>query len=328
MVGKWGICSIHFINRLLLINLLLFTTVKAESTLDGLPLEQYLAAANAVIVFTSQDGLSSGVYNFTNTDTQMRMYNLPLQFHFDPISEHSNLFVITDMGYSDTRNSSESLIDTNGTILTGTNQLQSYILGAGLGVRTYLTEHSAVLFGGEFIYSRLGVSERVGDGLGEDDVTGFFGDDIKHNYSYKLFAEYVYKREVHEHKVVLKTNYKLYKTLNEFTVKEVVDGVVTDVLSLQSQTSVASLMLSYETSPLARYHDMSFTLEPFVKGNYVWGDLADVAQISGYGTLGLSAYWNTPAKTAYIYRYFIEPSISKGDGLEGLNLSIGFSLDF
>jgi len=303
-------------------------SLQAAPVLDDLPLEQYLAAANAVIVFTSQDGLSSGIYNFTNTDTQMRMYNLPLQFHFDPISEHSNLFVITDMGYSDTRNSSENVIDINGTILTGTNQLQSYVFGVGLGVRTYLTEHSAILFGGEFIYSRLGVSERVGDGLGEDDITGFFGDDIKHNYSYKIFAEYVYKREVREHKVMLKTNYKLYKTLNEFTVKEVVGGVVTDVLSLKSQTSVASLMLSYETSPLAKYHDMSFTLEPFIKGNYVWGDLADVAQISGYGTLGLSAYWNTPEKTAYIYRYFIEPSVSKGDGLEGLNLSIGFSLDF
>ena len=97
---------------------------------------------------------------------------------------------------------------------------------------------------------------------------------------------------------------------------------------MRSQTSVASLMVGFETNSLYNYHQMSLTLEPFVKGNYIWGDLANVAQLSGYGTVGMSAYWNTPKSDVYVYRYFIEPSISKGDGLEGLNLSVGFSLDF
>jgi hypothetical protein len=73
---------------------------------------------------------------------------------------------------------------------------------------------------------------------------------------------------------------------------------------------------------------MSLTLEPYLKANYVGGDLANVIQVTNYGTVGLSAYWNTPEKSAHIRRYFIEPSWSRGDGLEGYNLSFGFSLDF
>ncbi len=312
--------------RIVLLWMLLFNTLEAQSTLDGLALEQYLAAANTVIVFTSQDGLSSGVYNFTKTGTQMRMYNLPLQYHFDPLTDNSNIFLTFDMGYSDTRNDRD--IDVNGTFLNINNQLQSYIGGVGLGIRHKLGTHSAILFGGEIIYSRLGVSTRTGDGLSEDDISGFFDKSARDNFSYKLFAEYVYRRTIHKHKIFLKSNYKLYHTLNEFKVPEVVEGVVSDVLSLTSQTSVFSVICGYESNPLYQYEEMSFTLEPYFKGNYVWGDLADVAQISAYGTAGLGFYWNTPEKSAYIYRYFIEPSISKGDGLEGLNLSIGFSLDF
>ena len=312
--------------RIVLLWMLLFSTIKAQGTLEGLALEQYLAAANAVIVFTSQDGLSSGIYNFTKTGTQMRMYNLPLQYHFDPLTDNSNLFMTFDMGYSDSRN--DRAVDINGTLLNIDNQLQSYIGGVGLGIRYKVASHSAILFGGEIIYSRLGVSTRTGDGLSEDDISSFFDKNAKDNFSYKLFVEYVYRRTIHEHKIFLKSNYKLYHTLNEFKVPEVVEGVVTDVLSLSSQTSVFSLLCGYETNPLYRYDEMSFTMEPFLKGNYVWGDLADVAQINFYGTAGLSFYWNTPEKSAFIYRYFIEPSISKGDGLEGLNLSIGFSLDF
>ena len=312
--------------RIVFFWLALLSTLKAESVLDGMALEQYLASANAVIVFTSQDGLSSGIYNFTKTGTQMRMYNLPLQYHFDPLTDNSNLFMTFDMGYSDSRN--DRNVDVNGTFLNIDNQMQSYVGGIGLGIRYKLTTHSAILFGGEIIYSRIGVSARTGDGLSEDDISGFFDKSARDNFSYKLFAEYVYTRTMNEHKISLKTNYKLYHTLNEFKVADVVEGVVNDVLSLSSQTSVFSLLCAYETKPLFHHEEMNFTMEPYLKGNYVWGDLADVAQINFYGTAGLSFYWNTPEKSAYIYRYFIEPSISKGDGLEGLNLSVGFSLDF
>ena len=312
--------------RKLLFMFLLFTSLRGDEVLDNLARDAYLASINAVIVFTSQDGLSSGIYRFTNIETEMRMYNLPFQYQFGALSEHTNLFLIMDLGYSDTTSNREIAI--GGRTLHKNNRLQTYVGGLGLGIRYRPTEHSDLQFGGEMIYSRAGVTTRVGEGLNGEDVKNFFSDDFNENYSYKLLAEYIYHREIQKHKVYVRVNYKLYQTLSEITVGGVVGDIVEDVFSLRSQTSVASATLSYETKPLYSYHDMSFTLEPFVKGNYIWGDLATVAEINGYGTVGLTAYWNTPKKAVYIYRYFIEPSVSKGYGLEGANLSLGFSLDF
>jgi len=303
-------------------------SLKAIEDLDSLEAGRYLSLSNAVIVFTSQDGLSSGVYRFTNVNTEMTMYNLPFQYQFAPLTEKTNLFLILDLGYSNTHSDRDIDVDNNSTtpVLNIGNQLQSYVVGLGVGVRYKATEHSELQFGGELLYSRLGLFERNGGAL-DGSIDNFFGQ-TRDTYSYKLLAEYIYHRKIREHKVYTRFNYKLYKSFSDIKIGEIIGEIVDDVKSLRSQTSVASVTLSYETNPLYSYHDMSFTMEPYLKGNYIWGDMADVAQINGYGTAGLSFYWNTPQKSANIYRYFIEPSISKGEGIEGLNLGIGFSLDF
>ena len=315
--------------RILLIIFLFVVALKAIEDLDSLEAAQYLSLSNAVIVFTSQDGLSSGVYRFTYVDTEMTMYNLPFQYQFEPLTENSNLFMILDLGYSNTRSDRDIDVDTNSTtspILNITNQLQSYVVGLGIGVRYKATENSELQFGGELLYSRLGLFSRTERAL-DGSISHFF-DNTRDTYSYKLLAEYIYHREIHKHKVYTRFNYKLYKSFSDIKIREIIGGIIEDIKSLRSQTSVASVTLSYETNSLYSYHDMSFTMEPYLKGNYIWGDMADVVQIDAYGTAGVSFYWNTPEKSANIYRYFIEPSISKGHGIEGLNLGIGFSLDF
>ena len=306
--------------------ILLFSLSNATSIKDQLTQDAYLATVNAAIVFTSQDGLSSGVYRFTNLNTQMTMYNLPLTFHFGKVTENANFFMMTDAGYSDMRH--DGKVEDNASLLHYYNRMQTYVVGLGGGIRYTLAGHSSLLFGGELLYSRIGISAREDRLINDDTVTNFFDSDFNANISYKLLAEYIYKRTIKKHEIYTKFNYKLYKTLSEFKVSDVLSDIVGDIGSLQSQTSVASVMLGYETAPIFGYHEMDFTLEPYVKANYIWGDLANVAKINGYGTLGVSAYWNTPETSYYIYRYFIEPSVSKGYGLEGLNLSVGFSLDF
>lgn len=312
--------------RIIFLVFLFVSSCKATTLDEQLAQDAYLATVNAAIVFTSQDGLSSGVYRFTKIDTQMRMYNLPLSYHFDPFTERTNLFMVFDFAYSDTR-SDNSVEDVNGTLLNVDNQLQTYVAGIGGGLRYRATDHSDLLIAGELFYSRVGLSVRAEDGLNPGDVTNFFSDDFNQNFSYKLMAEYDYHRNYKGYDLYTKLNYKLYKTLSKLDFS-VIDEIVSDLKSLSSQTMVSSLIVGFETEPLYRHNDMSLTLEPYMKGNYIWGDLASIAQVSSYATVGLSVYWNTPEKSAYIYRYFIEPSVSRGNGLEGLNLSLGFSLDF
>lgn len=312
--------------RIFILFLLLWSSVEATTLDEQLAQDAYLATVNAAIVFTSQDGLSSGLYRFTKIDTEMRMYNLPLSYHFDPLTDHTNLFMVFDLAYSDTQ--SDAAVDINGTLLDLNNRLQTYVGGIGGGIRYRAAEHSDLLFGGEILYSRVGLTARSEEGVGSGEVKNFFSDDFNENYSYKLFAEYAYHQFYHEYYIYTKLNYKLYKTLSKLDFTDIVEGVVDDIVSLNSQTTVASLIMGFETKPLYTYETMNLTLEPYVKGNYIWGDLAKVAQISSYATAGVSVYWNTPKESLYIYRYFIEPSVSRGEGLEGLNLSLGFSLDF
>ena len=312
--------------RIILLLFLFFSSAKATTLDEQLAQDAYLATVNAAMVFTSQDGLSSGIYRFTKIDKEMRMYNLPLNYHCDPLTEKTNLFILFDLGYSVT-SGDQSVEDSNGSLLHLDNQLQTYVVGIGGGLRYLATEHSDLLIAGELLYSRVGLTVRAEDGLNPSDVTNFFSDDFNQNFSYKLMAEYAYHRNYRGYDIYTRLNYKLYKTLSKLDLS-VIDDIISDITSLSSQTSVSSLIIGFETDPLYRYNDMRLTLEPSLKGNYIWGDLAKVAQISSYATAGLGVYWNTPEKSAYIYRYFIEPSISRGNGLEGLNLSIGFSLDF
>jgi hypothetical protein len=296
---------------------------------DTLAKDVYLATVNAAIVFTSQDGLSSGIYHFTKVNVDMRMYNLPLTYQFDPLSENTNLFMVFDLAYSDTRNSAEiQNIDPatlpSDPILHVDNRLQTYIGGIGGGLRYRLSEHSDFSLGGEILYSRVGIAVRAGDSLNGSDIKNFFKDDFSENFTYKLFAQYDYHRLYKGYKTYFTLNYKLYKTLSALNLV----NLVGDVVSLNSQTYVTSLHLGMETAPLYRYGNMNLTLEPFLKANYIGGDLAAVTKMRTYGTAGFAMYWNTPQKRAYIYRYFIEPSLSRGEGLEGYNMSLGFSLDF
>lgn len=309
-----------------LISFLLFLTLSLKSAPlpADLAEELYLANINAAIVFTSQDGLSSGVYRFTKIDVEMRMYNLPLCYQFDPFSETMNLFLITDLAYSNTRNDSDVQDVPNDGILNLDNRLQTYVGGIGGGVRYKMSSHSDLSLGAELLYSRVGVSVRAKDGLNESDVINFFQEDFSENFSYKLLLQYDYYRLYRGNEVYFKANYKFYKTFAEFGLESLVDSVV----SLDTQTQVASLSVGTETDTLYSYKGMSLIMEPYLKANFIAGDLAKVTEVKSYATFGTAFYWNTPKKSAYIYRYFIEPSVSRGEGLEGLNLSLGFSLDF
>ncbi|MCJ7765528.1 MAG: hypothetical protein MUP09_06255 [Thiovulaceae bacterium] len=319
--------------RALLLTVILYVTLQGAPLPATLAKEIYLANINASIVFTSQDGLSSGIYYFNKIDVVMRMYNLPLTYQFDPLYENTNLFMVFDLAYSDTRNNTvvqnvDPSTQSGDPILHVDNRLQTYIGGIGGGVRYRLSKHSDFSLGGEILYSRVGVAVRSSDGLSGSDIENFFKDDFNENFSYKLFAQYDYQRLYAGYQTYFRLNYKLYKTLSKLNLVDIVNDVVGDVVSLNSQTSVASLSIGAETDPLLCYNGMNLTLAPFLKANYVWGDLARVTQVNTYGIAGLSAYWNTPKKSGYISRYFIEPSWARGNGLEGYNLSFGFSLDF
>ena len=302
---------------------LLCSSIWAASTLEQKLGDSYLAAVNAAVVLTTDNGLSTGIYRFTDVDAEMRTYNLPLSHHFSPLTESINLFILFDIGYSDTRHHGEHS-DTTQT-LNFENRFQTYVIGLGGGLQYRLTEHSDLRVGGELLYSRVGLTVRHTDSLDGDVVENFFSDELNDNYTYSFFTEYDYRRVYKGHMIYTTLSFQTYKTDSWINTT---GQESEDVILLSSQTSIASLFIGFETDTLYNYKTMHLSLEPFVKGSYVWGDLATIAKISSYATAGFDIYWNTPKKDLYAHRYYIEPSISKGPGFEGVNLGMGFSLDF
>ncbi|OQX57555.1 MAG: hypothetical protein B5M52_07170 [Helicobacteraceae bacterium 4484_230] len=297
----------------------LFSFVNAESIGDAAK-KAYLANINAIMIFTSHDGLNSGLYRFTDADAEMRILHLPLIYHFEPFEEHWNLFFLGGVGYSETKITSQvqSPLQQNNIELTMENMLRTYTIGAGFGVR-YRTEFDLdVLFGAEVIYSRVNITLRDTDDEVGDLIGSFL--DGNDNFSYKYMFQLFYQKEFRGFKPYAKLDFAWYKTNTDFN--------ILDLASLSTQSSVTSVNIGAESPKLYAYDGMYMTMEGYINGNYLGGDITGVAKLSSYGELGAVAYWYTENKPFGIRRYFFELNKINGKGLDGYNMGIGFSVDF
>lgn len=308
--------------RLFFLIALLRAVLQAESTPEAAAKKAYLANINALIIFTTQSGLNSGRYEFTRANATMNVIHLGDDYNFDPFEENLNLFLMGGGGYSETVMTTEL----NGTdpqntdiALTSTNMLQTFTGGIGGGLRYENALGLALLSGAEVIFSRVGVRNRDGNDVGEI-VDGFFTGKYNNNFSYHLFAKAEFRREVLEFKPYVTLAYELYETKSAFSFEE--------LSTFSSQSHVTSFAIGSETPPLIRYEQMYLSLEGYLRGSYLGGDLARVANFDGYGTVGGAAYLYTEEVLEYFRKFYLELSTIQADGLRGYNLGLGFSVKF
>jgi len=308
--------------RAIILFLSLFAALFSQDTLEEAAQKAYLANINALMIFTSQNGLNSGIYEFTRANATMTILHLPLRYQFDPFRPGWNIFLIGGVGYSQTVMTADVNVTPTATgdiTLTTTNELRTFTGGLGAGVR-YLSDLDIELLAGlELIYSRVGVRNRDNSQVGEI-VEDFFSGKYNDNLSYKFFASAEYHREYHGFKPYATLSYELYETKSEISIDE--------LRRFTTQSSVTAFTLGSETPPLL-YHDASYlTLEGYLRGSYMGGDITKVIGFDGFGTLGGVAYWNVPESLKYIRRFYLELSTIQADGLRGYNIGLGFSLDY
>lgn len=279
------------------------------------------ATINTLLIFTSQEGLNSGLYHFTNTeiDVDMQIYHLPFTYDFKSTS-NINYFLVGNVGYSRTYLAGNVNENSGIGILTYLNHIQTYTAGIGGGVRYKLHKDFKVSGGVEFIYSRSGASVKEPDGDIGDPIEDFFNSNYSDNISYKFFALGEYRPIFYEFKPYATLSYKLYETKSDFTFDE--------ILSFSSQSSVVTLSLGVETPTLFEFDQNNFTAEFYVNANYLSGTVSDVVKVDKYHSFGGVVYFNTPDEPWWASRFFLELNRAKGDGLDGYNVGIGFTLDF
>jgi len=279
------------------------------------------ATLNTLLIFTSQDGLNSGLYHFTNTpvDVDMEIYHLPFIYHLDSNGKF-NYFIIGNIGYSKTYLVGDIKQLPSGSTLDYNSHIQTFTAGIGGGTRYKFSSELMLSGGVEFIYSRAGLSISLPNSNIGDTIENFFNNNYSSNLSYKFFVLGEYRPVIYDFKPYVTLGYKLFETKSTVTFDE--------LLSFDSESSVATLNIGVETPSLLEYGRDTVTFEVYINTNYLNGTVEDVVNFSWYQNYGIVAYYNTPIQPTWASRFFLELSTAQSDGLEGYNIGVGFTVDF
>ncbi|MBN2816413.1 MAG: hypothetical protein JXQ67_06985 [Campylobacterales bacterium] len=296
--------------------------LKAEPTVLSTPAdiakEAHLANINALLIFTSQDGLNTGLFHFTKVNVDMQIYNLPFIYHFDSHGDY-NYFIVGNVGYSRVFTSQDYVIPP-GTRLTADSHLQTYTAGVGVGVRYHLKEELKLLSGVEFIYSRSGVNVVKKDGTIIDPIEDFFNNSYNDNISYKLFFEAEYEPNMPYIEPYFKLGYKFYDTKSDFSFEKLTN------FSTQSNVFWASMGL--ESRKLYETKEGYITIEGYLGANYLEGDVVKSVGFDNYIKLGGVGYFYLEDEESWIERFFLETNTIKAVGLEAYNIGVGFTINY
>ncbi len=305
--------------KFLLFILVLYKQVIAEDLSPDLVKNAHLANLNTLLIFTSQDGLSSGQYNFTHIGVQMNILHLPFKVQIES-NTNLNLFFVGNIGYSRTFISDIKIKKSIDVRLDIDSHIRTYTAGLGAGIRYKIAKKFTFSGGMEVIYSRSGVSLKATDNSIGDAIEDFFRQNYNDNLSYKFFTELEYRPIVAEYKPYAKLSYEVYETKSKFNYEE--------LSKFTTASSVIKLSLGVESEPLYNFGVNYITLETYFNANYLSGVVSDVTQLNKFATFGGIFYYNTPQKKFWSSRYYIEASTVQEKGLEGYNFGIGMSLAF
>jgi len=304
--------------KIIFLFILFVNSLMFAKTTEELAKEAHIASINTLLIFTSQEGLNSGLYRFTDVGVDMEVYHLPFTYQLESDTD-LNYFIVGNVGYSRVFISKNIDIPPNSR-LNYDNHLRTYTAGLGGGARYKITSDLSTMLGGELIYSRSGASVKQPDDSAGDAIEDFFNKNYNDNLSYELFANLEYRPNINEYKPYATLTYKIYETKSTFSFDT--------LASFDSESSVATLSLGCETPKLLEIGANSISLEAYYNANYLGGRVKDVVRFDTYSSLGGVLYYNTPQKPWWASRFFFELSTVSSSGLEGYNVGLGFTLDF
>lgn len=302
----------------LLICMLSTLLAVTEEEAQEIAKQAHSASINTLLIFTSQEGLNSGIYHFSDVGVDMEVYHLPFTYQLES-DTNVNYFIVGNVGYSRVYLSKDIEIPPSSR-LDYDNHLRTYTAGLGAGVRYRLNSELCASLGMEFIYSKSGASVKKPDDSVGDAIEDFFNKNYNDNLSYKIFTTLEYKPKIGEYKPYAILSYKSYETKSTFSF---------DTLSsYNSESSIATLSLGFESPKVVEFTKSFITLEAYYNANYLSGTVKDVVKFDTYSTLGGVAYYYTPESPWWASRFFLELSTVSSSGLEGYNVGVGFTLDF
>ncbi|WP_304545785.1 hypothetical protein [Sulfurimonas microaerophilic] len=274
------------------------------------------ANINSILIFSSQEGLNSGIYHFNKKGISLHTYHLPLKYHF-PSNTNWNYFINGDLSFSRAY-VSEHTVEPITTEIAKDTSIETYIGGIGGGVRYTYKEGLSSTFGFEVLWSRTGI--KIGQIDAEQTVKNLLDNNFNNHITYKFKSTLDYFRIVNDFKIYADLQYRLYETKTDFSFDQLSD--------FRSESSVISISTGFETPRLVNLGTNYFTLEGRIHEHFLFGTVANTTAVNRYTSMSSALYLYVPEHLKYIERFFIEISSSQSEALEAYNIGIGFSVDF
>jgi hypothetical protein len=309
--------------RLKLLILLLFSIRCAADEFVDLLKKVYQININSLMIFTSQDMLSSGRYKFG--DDVMHITNFPFIYHFKPYNRYFNFYVNGSAGYS----KKDHPVDLNKVF--GVEGLpddyvkyDTYALKIGGGIHVTAGWDIEMLFGASIIYTHI--KNRYDYNSPESETVlkpifdNAFANQHNDNFSYELFMQYGYFPNFHDWRPFVLLEYHYFDTKSDFSIES--------LGNYKTQSSTAKLKAGVRTPDFATIYNVPLGAGMYTEGNALRGDLDTILGFSSYGAIGLSIYVGTKFYTDLIDEFSIEYSEIDGDGISGHNIGVGFDFAF
>lgn len=279
------------------------------------------ANINAVLVFSTQHGLNSGAYNFRAIDARLQTLHVSGYFELEPYSDNINFVFGGGVGYSQTSKTGEwnQTVPSSPGTLTHTNLLRTYTGSLGGGIQYHNQDGFELAGVLELIYSRMGFVKGRDD-FYDELINDLFKKEFIDNLTFNFSGMARYRREWFGFFPYVVTLAEVYETKNDFS--------FSGLSRFTTQASVLSAAIGAESPPLLHHKTDYLTLEGYVRGSLLGGDLPKTVAFDRYATLGAVAYWYVPEKLKYIRRFFLEASVTQGKALDGYNIGFGFSPAF
>ena len=289
--------------------------------------------ANALVILTSQDMLTTGSYTF-DSGSKMKIINFPMYYHFNPFFNEFNFFVNGSAGYSSLKTDID--VSAIGDLPSDHMEYQTVALRLGGGVRYESFFDVDILGGFNFIYSHIQNTYDYNSVESEIALKPIFDQAFANQnsnaYTYEVFVKIGYYPNWAEWQPYVEWGNNFFDTKTNLNAEQ--------LLSFHSSSVGATAKIGFETPQFVHIYKTGMSTEFYLAGNAFGGDVRDTLGFDGYGSAAAMIH-------LYLYSGFYGdlneelyslPSIVNridlmfervdGEGINGYNIGLSAGFDF
>jgi hypothetical protein len=274
----------------------------------------YLKASNSLLFFTSEDIISSGRYQFENSNETLDTTFFPLIYQFDSDSDFYNYYINGSIGYSKYKDKYLMLRGSFDEI-----KIKTYALKIGGGVRMNILEDTDMMVGASYIYSKVHGDYNTAKFLNPSDpvdraLNYVFNSDNNYN-TFEVDTSLGYQPTINEYEPYIRADIRYFNTQvdDKYATISNVDAII------------SKLKVGFITPQVTDIYGLPLKLEFYASEVFIGGDMDDALGTDNFYVLGSTFHLGTSSMVDWVSDVSFDINIVRGDNLDGFNFGFGLS---